>query len=130
ENAEFARACEAAGVVFIGPPVPVLERMGDKVAARQTAIDLSIPVIAGTPEPLPDTDAAVAAAASIGYPVILKASFGGGGRGMRLAHHERELREQFGAATREADTARGSGVSPPAQYTDHPRHSDAPLLAA
>jgi len=80
ESPEFARACDAAGIVFIGPPADLLERMGDKVAARRTAQSLGIPVVPGTPEPLADADAAVAAAAQIGYPVILKASFGGGGR--------------------------------------------------
>jgi len=92
ENPAFARACEEAGIVFIGPPSSILEQMGDKVAARERAQALGIPVIPGTPEPLPDEDAAVAAAEAIGFPVILKASFGGGGRGMRVAHDARAPR--------------------------------------
>src|SRR5438093_294094 len=80
ENPAFARACEEAGIAFIGPPSPVLERMGDKVAARAVAESLGIPVVPGTPEPVADAEAAVAWAKGAGYPVILKASFGGGGR--------------------------------------------------
>src|SRR5262249_28106393 len=71
ETPELARACEAAGIAFVGPPAAVMEQMADKVAARRMAQSLGIPVIPGTPEPLPDAEAAVAAAEAIGYPVIL-----------------------------------------------------------
>ena len=81
ENADFARACAAAGMVFIGPSPEALELMGDKTAARKRAQALNIPVVPGTDEPLPDLPTAVKVANDVGYPVILKASFGGGGRG-------------------------------------------------
>src|SRR5204863_8089918 len=76
ENPEFARACEAAGVLFVGPPSQVLEQMGDKVAARAAAASLGIPIVPGTPEPITDVEAAVQWAEGAGFPVILKASFG------------------------------------------------------
>jgi pyruvate carboxylase len=128
ESPELARACEAAGVVFIGPPPALLEQMGDKVAARQTAQSLDIPVIPGAPEPLADAEAALAAAAQIGYPVILKASFGGGGRGMRVAQNERELREQFAAATQEAAAAFGRGDLFLEKLLVGPRHIEVQVL--
>jgi pyruvate carboxylase len=129
ENPDFARACEAAGIAFIGPPATVLERMGDKVAARRMAQSLGIPVIPGTPEPLPDEEAAQAAAAGIGYPVILKASFGGGGRGMRVVRDVAELREQLAAATREAEAAFGRGEIFLEKYLVGPRHLEVQVLA-
>lgn len=129
ENPAFARACEAAGIAFIGPPAGLLERMGDKVTARETARSLSIPVIPGTREALPDAGAAAAAAAEIGYPVILKAAFGGGGRGMRVAANERELRELFEAATREAEGAFGRGDLFLEKYLVGPRHIEVQVLA-
>jgi pyruvate carboxylase len=128
ENPAFARACEEAGIVFIGPPSAILEQMGDKVAARARAQSLGIPVIPGTPEPLPDDDAAVAAAEAIGFPVILKASFGGGGRGMRVAHDARALREQFAAATQEAAQAFGRGDIFLEKYLVGPRHVEVQVL--
>jgi pyruvate carboxylase len=129
ENPELARACEAAGIAFVGPPPAVMEQMADKVAARQTAQSLGIPVIPGTEEPLPDADAAVAAAEAIGYPVILKASFGGGGRGMRVAGDARELREQFSAAFREAEAAFGRGDLFLEKLLIGPRHVEVQVLA-
>jgi pyruvate carboxylase len=128
ENAEFARRCEAAGIAFVGPPAEVLERMGDKVAARETAQTLGIPVVPGTPEPLPDEAAALAAAEAIGYPVILKASFGGGGRGMRVAADARELRELFADAAREAQTAFGRGDLFLEKYLRGPKHIEVQVL--
>src|SRR5690242_18273377 len=91
ENPDFARACEAAGIVFIGPPPHVLDAMGDKTAARRNAQALGIPIVPGTDGPVSDADAATSWAEGVGYPVILKASFGGGGRGMRIANDAREL---------------------------------------
>jgi pyruvate carboxylase len=128
ESPELARACAAAGVVFIGPPAELLEQLGDKVAARRTAKSLGIPIIPGTPEPLADAEAAAAAAERIGYPVILKASFGGGGRGMRVATGERELREQFEAATREAESAFGRGDIFLEKFLLAPRHIEVQVL--
>src|SRR5688500_15108001 len=93
ETADFARACQEAGIVFIGPTPEHLDLMGDKTAARRQAQSLGIPTVPGTNEPLPTVDAAVAAADKIGYPVILKASFGGGGRGMRVCRSAGELQD-------------------------------------
>src|SRR5579859_5633776 len=120
ENPDFARACEAIGIVFIGPTSEHLEAVGDKTAARRNAKALGIPVVPGTNEPLADEDAAAQWAATVGYPVILKASFGGGGRGMRIANDERELREHFTAASREAQAAFGRGDIFLEKYLRHP----------
>jgi pyruvate carboxylase len=128
ENPALARACEAAGIAFVGPPAAILERMGDKVAARATAQSLGIPVVPGTETPLPDLEAALAAAERIGYPAILKASFGGGGRGMRVVADARDLREQFPAARREAEAAFGRGDLFLEKYLLGPRHVEVQVL--
>ena len=84
ENVEFARACEKAGVVFIGPPVAAIEAMGDKIRAKQTVSAAGVPVVPGRTEPGMDDDAVAAAAVAVGFPVLLKPSAGGGGKGMRV----------------------------------------------
>jgi pyruvate carboxylase len=129
ENADFARACEAAGIVFIGPPPRVLEMMGDKTAARRQAQALNIAVVPGTDEPLPDANTAAARAKAIGYPVILKASFGGGGRGMRVCRTELELREFLVQAEREATAAFGRGEIFLEKYIERPKHIEVQILA-
>jgi pyruvate carboxylase len=129
ENADFARACEAAGIVFIGPPPAVLDAMGDKTAARRNAQALGVPVVPGTEDAIPDAETAAAWAAEAGYPVILKASFGGGGRGMRVARDERELLEYFTAATREAAAAFGRGDVFLEKYLERPKHIEVQILA-
>src|SRR5581483_692720 len=129
ENPDFARACEAAGIVFIGPSPEVLEAVGDKTAARRNAQQLGIPTVPGTDEPLPDGATAAAWAEKVGYPVILKASFGGGGRGMRVANDERELLEHFTAASREAAAAFGRGDIFLEKYLRHPKHIEVQILA-
>lgn len=83
ENADFARACEESGIAFIGPPSHVLEKMGDKLSAKEIAKRCGVPTVPGSTMPIRDADEAVELAASYGFPVILKASAGGGGRGMR-----------------------------------------------
>ena len=83
ENPDFVRACEDADITFIGPPSDVMEKMGDKLAAKQTAISCGVPIIPGCTEPLKDSSEALEKAISFGFPVILKAAAGGGGRGMR-----------------------------------------------
>ncbi|HET6384827.1 MAG TPA: pyruvate carboxylase [Armatimonadota bacterium] len=129
ENADFARACEDAGIVFIGPPPAVLDAMGDKTAARRNAQQLGIPVVPGTDGPMPSAAAAAEWAAGVGYPVILKASFGGGGRGMRVAHDEPELQEFFAAAAREAEAAFGRGDIFLEKYLQRPKHIEVQVLA-
>jgi pyruvate carboxylase len=129
ENPDFSRACQEAGIVFIGPTPELLEAMGDKTAARRQAQTLGIPVVPGTDQPLPDAESAVQWAAGVGYPVILKASFGGGGRGMRVANDDRELREYFTTATREAEAAFGRGDVFLEKYLARPKHIEVQVLA-
>jgi pyruvate carboxylase len=129
ENADFARACAAAGIVFIGPSPEALELMGDKTTARKRAQALSIPVVPGTDEPLPDPDTAAKIAEDVGYPVILKASFGGGGRGMRVCRNEKELRAFLEQAGREARAAFGRGDIFLEKYVESPKHIEVQVLA-
>ena len=91
ENADFARACEAAGIKFIGPPSEILAMMGDKLSAKQIAIKAGVPIIPGCTEPLKDGDEALEKAISFGFPIILKAAAGGGGRGMRRCDTPEEV---------------------------------------
>src|SRR6185436_3416465 len=91
ENAEFAEACAAAGLTFIGPPPAAIRAMGDKMAARRVAIRLGVPVVPGTEQPVADDREAARVATAVGYPVMLKAAMGGGGKGMRLVRTPGEL---------------------------------------
>ena len=129
ENADFARACAAAGIVFIGPSPEALELMGDKTAARKRAQALNIPVVPGTDEPLPDLPTAVKVANEVGYPVILKASFGGGGRGMRVCRNDKELQSFLEQAGREARAAFGRGDIFLEKYVESPKHIEVQVLA-
>jgi len=99
ENAEFARRVRAAGLIWVGPDPDVIELMGDKISARNAAAAAGIPVAPGTTEPLSDVDSAVAAAARVGYPVMVKAAAGGGGMGMAVAADVAALRKQFAAVS-------------------------------
>jgi pyruvate carboxylase len=128
ENASFARRCAEEGIVFVGPPADVIDSLGDKLAARAIAVAANVPVIPGTDAPLPDVDAAITWANTHGYPVMLKALFGGGGRGMRRAHHEAELREAFSAAQREATAAFGRGDLFLEKLVVRPRHIEVQML--
>src|SRR3954463_5435609 len=101
ENVEFARACEKAGVVFIGPPVAAIEAMADKIRAKQTVSAAGVPVVPGRTEPGMDADAVAAAAVEAGFPVLLKPSAGGGGKGMRVVRSADELPDAIAAARRE-----------------------------
>lgn len=108
ENAEFARACEEAGIIFIGPTVETLEKLGDKTSARTIAEQAGVPILKGTEKPLADAAAGEKLAADIGFPVMLKAAHGGGGRGMRIARTPEEFTDAFDAASREALNAFGN----------------------
>jgi pyruvate carboxylase len=129
ENAAFARACAEAGIVFIGPPPAVLELMGDKTAARRQAQALGVPVVPGTDEPLADADVATRRAEAIGYPIILKASFGGGGRGMRICRSATDLRDSLEQASREAAAAFGRPEIFLEKYLGSPKHIEVQILA-
>ena len=128
ENPDLARACEEAGIVFIGPPASVLEMAGNKVTAKEHAIRAGVPVLASS-EATTDIDALVRAADEIGFPVFAKAVAGGGGRGMRRVDKPEALRDALEAAMREAETAFGDGRMFIEQAVVRPRHIEVQILA-
>lgn len=128
ENSEFARACEKAGIVFIGPTPEAMDRMGDKVKSKVAAIEANVPVVPGTSEPLKATEEAVEFARKHGFPIILKAAAGGGGRGMRIVREERELATQFQSAKNEALKAFGSDDVFVEKYIEKPKHIEVQIL--
>jgi acetyl-CoA carboxylase biotin carboxylase subunit len=129
ENSTFARRCEENGITFIGPPAGVIDRMGNKSAARKTMIEAGVPVIPGTKEPVYDADEAMAAAAEIGYPVMIKASSGGGGKGMRAAMNEDEFKYEFNLAQRESANAFGDDTMYLERLVLNPRHVEVQVMA-
>ncbi len=122
ENADFAAACEAAGIVFIGPPAGAMRRLGSKIEARKLAREVGAPTVPGTETPLTDIAEARGAARRIGYPVLLKASAGGGGKGMRQVDAEGELEAALREASSEAERAFGSGEVYLEKLLELPRH--------
>lgn len=129
ERAWFARAVRDAGLVFIGPPAEAIEAMGSKTAARQLAIAAGVPVVPGTTEALRDADEAIAIADSFGYPVLLKAAAGGGGKGMRIVRSADELSDALASAKREAQGAFGDDAVYVEKYIEGPRHVEIQVLA-
>ncbi|MGW7516012.1 acetyl/propionyl/methylcrotonyl-CoA carboxylase subunit alpha [Streptomyces sp. NPDC054796] len=129
ENAAFARACEDAGLAFIGPPAAAIEVMGDKIRAKETVQAAGVPVVPGSSgSGLSDGELAEAAR-GIGMPVLLKPSAGGGGKGMRLVRDEAALEEEIAAARREARGAFGDDTLLVERWIDHPRHIEIQVLA-
>jgi acetyl-CoA carboxylase, biotin carboxylase subunit len=128
ENAMFARACEQGCIKFIGPSWQAIERMGSKTAARQLAIEVGAPVVPGTEQGIRDYEEARTTAASIGYPVLLKAAAGGGGKGMRRVNNEGELESAIRGASSEAERAFGSGEVYLEKFIDRPRHIEVQVL--
>jgi len=128
ENAHFAAVCKSWGLTFIGPGPEAIEQMGLKSAARRRMAAAGVPVIPGTDEPITDEAAAVRAAAEIGYPVAVKAAAGAGGRGIRVARNETELREALVAAGREAASL-GSADLYLEKFLEDPRHVEFQVLA-
>src|SRR4051794_19727853 len=128
ENVEFARACEKAGVVFIGPPVAAIEAMGDKIRAKQTVMAAGVPVVPGRTEPGMSDDEVAAAAVEAGFPVLLKPSAGGGGKGMRVVRTEAELRDAISAARREARSSFGDDTLLVERYVGSARHIEVQVL--
>ena len=128
ERAPFARAVEQAGLVFVGPTSETIAAMGDKTEARRRMAAAGVPVVPGTTEPVSDVPSASRAAAAIGYPVLLKAASGGGGKGMRVVHEEGQLSRAFEAAGREAATAFGDGTIYLERYLERPRHIEVQVL--
>ncbi|MDR2569827.1 MAG: pyruvate carboxylase, partial [Oscillospiraceae bacterium] len=129
ENANFARACEENGIIFIGPPSHVLEKMGDKLNAKEIAKNCNVPTIPGSTDPLPDAEDAVKRANEYGYPVILKAAAGGGGKGMRRVNNDDELKAAFALVQSEALKSFGSGDIFMEKYLVEPKHIEIQILA-
>ena len=102
ENADFARRCKQEGLIFIGPSAETMEAMGDKIAARKRMIAAEVPVVPGTEQPLQSAEEALRVCEEIGFPVMLKASMGGGGKGMRLIHEKGEVVEAYHTARSES----------------------------
>ncbi|MBI3856777.1 MAG: pyruvate carboxylase [Planctomycetes bacterium] len=128
ENANFARACRDAGITFIGPPPEVLELFGDKVAARKLAIETGLPVLPGTDGPVKPGASLKKEAKRIGFPLIMKASFGGGGRGMRVVHKPDELEGLFEEARREAGSAFGNDAVFLERYIPRAKHIEVQVI--
>ena len=129
ENAEFAEAVEAAGMTWIGPPPAAIRAMGEKTAARRTVETAGVPVVPGTTEPARDAEAAAREAAGVGYPLLLKAAAGGGGKGMRVVRDAEELPGAFAAASREAAGAFGDAALYLERYLVEARHVEIQVLA-
>ncbi len=122
ENADFARAVEAAGLSFIGPPASAIEQMGDKVAARSLMMAAGVPVVPGSPGTLEGEDEVRAVAARIGYPIMLKAAAGGGGKGMRLVENDHDLASLVRSVANEAKSSFGDGRFYLEKFVRRPRH--------
>ena len=129
ENSRFAQACGRCGITFIGPDARMIQSMGNKAQARKTMVEAGIPVIPGTREPVQDAEEAAARAEAIGYPVMVKAALGGGGKGMRTAWTQEELTEKFQTAQLEAKAAFGDGTMYLEKYVQSPRHVEVQILA-
>lgn len=129
ENAEFAKACEESKIIFIGPPSKAIKTLGDKILARKIARAEGIPIIPGMLEATKELEFLEEAASNIGYPLIIKAAAGGGGKGMRIVREARELKEACLSAMREAESAFGDGRIYLERLLDRPRHIEFQVLA-
>jgi pyruvate carboxylase len=128
ENPALARACKAAGVIFCGPSPEVLDMLGDKIAARALAAKAKVPILSGSDKPLTDPKVAAKIAEGLGYPVLLKAAKGGGGRGMRVVNTPQDLPAQLEQAMRESQAAFGSSDVFLEKFIQRPRHIEVQLL--
>ncbi|XP_069695210.1 pyruvate carboxylase, mitochondrial-like isoform X2 [Periplaneta americana] len=128
ERSDFAQACIDSGLRFIGPSPKVVQQMGDKVAARQAAIDAGVAVVPGTPGPVTTSEEAMEFCLKHGLPVIFKAAFGGGGRGMRVVRKMEEVEELFQRASSEAKAAFGNGAMFIEKFIERPRHIEVQLM--
>ena len=128
ENAEFAETCAASGITFIGPTAHQIRVMGDKASARKAMSEVGVPIVPGTPGPVEDPDEALAFAEQIGFPVIIKAAAGGGGKGMRVARDADDFMRSFALARSEALSAFGNGDVYVEKYLLKPRHIEFQVL--
>jgi len=129
ENADFADAVAAAGLVFVGPPAAAMRKMGDKTAARKLMLEAGVPIIPGATEPVTGEQDALEIAAEIGYPVLLKAAAGGGGKGMRIVYRSDDLPALLRTASSEAQSSFGDGRIYIEKYLEQPRHIEFQILA-
>ncbi len=130
ESAEFAKACEENGLIFIGPKAEHISLFGDKMASKEAMKEIGVPVLEGTVEPVRDKkDAEKIIAAKIGFPVIIKAAYGGGGKGMRIVKKAKEFSAMFDSATAEAEKFFGKGDVFIEKYVENPRHIEVQIVA-
>ncbi|TKA54550.1 Pyruvate carboxylase, partial [Cryomyces minteri] len=128
ENAEFARNVEAAGLIFVGPSPETIDALGDKVSARTLAMKCKVPVVPGTEGPVEKFEDVKKFTDEYGFPIIIKAAFGGGGRGMRVVREQASLKDSFERATSEAKSAFGNGTVFVERFLDRPKHIEVQLL--
>lgn len=129
ENSKFVRMCEKCNITFIGPSADVIDRMGNKSQARTTMMEAGVPVVPGTKEPVYHWGDGIQLADEIGYPVIVKASSGGGGKGMRIVESRAEFQKNFQNAQRESEKAFGDNTMYIEKYIERPRHIEVQILA-
>lgn len=129
ENAEFARKVKDAGITFIGPSPEAMEIMGDKLSAKQAVKGFEVPLVPGVDEAITDVDEAIKIAEQVGYPILIKASAGGGGKGMRLVEHSEEFREQMKLAQNEARSSFGDDAVFIEKFVTKPRHIEIQVFA-
>jgi acetyl-CoA carboxylase biotin carboxylase subunit len=129
ENAAFAEACAKAGIIFIGPPPAAIRMMGDKMAARKAMKKAGLPIVPGTEEPIEDEAGAIKIAESIGYPILIKAAAGGGGKGMRIVKDQSEVKSAVRGARSEAKSAFGDDRIYIEKYLPRPRHIEIQIIA-
>ena len=128
ENIRFAYRCREEGIIFVGPDPEIMEQLGDKIAAKKVAIDTKVPIIEGNKESLTSVEIALKEAKRIGFPIILKATAGGGGRGMRVIRKEDELEKSFLEAKREAGNAFGDDTIFIEKFIERPKHIEVQIL--
>ena len=128
ENAHFAEVCRACKIAFIGPPTQAIEKLGDKISAKQIAKAAGVPTVPGSEGAVENVEAAIKIANQIGFPVLLKAASGGGGRGMRISHTDVSLRANFLQAKNEAEAAFGDGTLYMEKYIESARHIEVQIL--
>ncbi len=129
ENPQFAEMCESNGIKFIGPPFEIIRKMGDKIYAKREMEEAGIPVVPGSNDPVFQVSQGLEIAKSIGFPVIIKAAFGGGGKGMRVVTNEGDFRNAFKIARKESEMAFGKGTLYIEKFVKNPRHIEFQILA-